>query len=1276
MSQLGCTSVNVSVATLHLQRMDSLRKAGCLLGLAAWLALPLGAHGQQASTSNRASVAENYGKLPLSFEANHGQSDPRVKFLSRGSGYSLFLTDSSAVLALTRQDGSSATHAGAKGNAPKPASASQARKTDVVQMKLAGTNPDVHVAGADQLPGKVNYFIGNDPAKWRSNVSTYSKVQYAGVYPGVDLVYYGNQRQLEYDFVVAAGADPKPIRLEFAGAKKLKLTADGDLTISAANGEIAFHKPVLYQIKDGLRQPVEGRFSLLAKHAVGFALGYYDHAKPLVIDPVLSYSTYLGGSSGDLGTAIAVDSSGDAYVTGETSSSDFPVTTAAYQTVYYSGNSSAFVTKLNPTGTSLLYSTYLGYSAIGFGIAVDGSGDAYVTGQTSAEYFPVTTGAFQAVNNNSATNQTNAFITKLNPTGSALLYSTYLGGSGDQYVGDWGTAIAVDSSGDAYVTGLAVSDNFPVTAGAFQTVNKSSPNGNANAFVAKINPSGTALLYSTYLGGSATDEGNGIAVDASGDAYVTGLATSTNFPVTAGAFQTVASGIQGNAFVTKLNPAGTQLVYSTYLGGSGANGFYFDGLSVTDAGAAITVDSSGYAYVTGFSTSALFPVTAGAFQVLNNSAGGSNAFVTKVNLDGTALVYSTYLGGSSPLVANEYGNNAGDSSYGISVDGSGNAYVTGEAYSNNFPVTSGAFQSANQAGTGYSNAFVTKLNPTGSALLYSTYLGGAGRQVDSFYNYSDLGNGIAVDGSGGAYVTGQAGSVNFPITAGAFQTTNHANGTTAGTNAFVAKLNLNTATTPTVTVTPSSSSITTVEALTVTVDVAGASGDPTPTGAVTLTGGGYTSQATALSGGSTTIDVPAGSLATGSDALTATYTPDSSSSSTYDSSTGTSSVTVTTPPKTTPTVTVTPSASSITTAQALTVMVAVSGGSGNPTPTGSVTLTSGSYTSSATALSSGSASINIPAGSLAAGSDTLTASYTPDTSSANLYTTATQSASVTVATPIGTATSTVTVTPSAATITNQQAVNVTVSVTGGSGQATPTGTIALASGSYSAQQTLASGTVTFSIPAGTLSSGANTLTASYSGDGTYATASGTTAVTVSQVVITAPAPAAVSPGASATATVTLTAGSTFSGTMNLTCALTGSPTGAQSLPTCSLNPASVTIASDGTGTTVLTVNTTAASTTALLLPFGKNSWALGGGGAVLAGLLMFGIPSRRRRWVSMLVILAAVFAIGAIGCGGGSSSKPPTTPSTPATTAGSYTFTVTATSGTVTASATIPLSVQ
>jgi subtilase family serine protease len=466
-------------------------------------------------------------------------------------------------------------------------------------------------------------------------------------------------------------------------------------------------------------------------------------------------------------------------------------------------------------------------------------------------------------------------------------------------------------------------------------------------------------------------------------------------------------------------------------------------------------------------------------------------------------------------------------------------------------------------------------------------------------------------------------------------------------------------TTPTVTVTPSASTLTTAQSLTVTVAVSGGSGSATPTGSVTLTSGSYTSAATTLVSGSATITVAAGSLTAGTDTLTATYTPDSSSSSTYNSATGTKSVTVTSASTTiTPTVTVTPSASTITTAQSLTVAVAVSGGSGSATPTGSVTLSSGSYSSTATTLASGTATITVAAGSLATGTDTLTATYTPDASSSSTYGSATGSKTVTVTPPATALTPTVTVTPSAATITDTQSDTVTVAVAG-SGSTAPTGTVTLAGGSYSAHQTLASGSASFTIAAGTLSSGATTITATYPGDGTYASATGTATITVSPAAISVPTPSPVAPGSAATGNVTISAGSTYSGTLNLTCSLTTSPSGAQSLPKCSLSPTSVTITAGGSGTTTLTVQTTAASSASLGQPFGQKLWGRGGGGAVLALLLMFGLPARRRRWLLMLVLLGIVAAAGVIGCGGGSSnSSTNNTPVTPATTPGNYVFTV------------------
>ena len=750
-------------------------------------------HASQATNSaaaKKAQLAQAYGKLPLSFEANQGQADKNIRFLSSGGGYSLSLTDSSAVLTLTKPGASNARTGPAIGNGPRPAFMEGAGKTDIIRMDLAGANRAIRVTGMDPLPGTANYFIGNDPAKWLSGVPTYAKVEYSSVYPGIDLVYYGSQRQLEYDFVVAPGADPGPIRLQFAGAKALELTADGDLTISAANGEIAFHKPVIYQVKDGLRRPVDGQFALLTKNTIGFTLGSYDHSMPMVIDPMLAYSTYLGGSLSDGANGIAVDSSGNAYVVGTTFSTNFPVTTGAFQSA---NNEPAnfqcvFVSKLNPTGTALVYSTYLGgsgnpgdhaiYGDVGIGIAVDSSGDAYVTGDADSTNFPVTAGAFQTVNNCTKLYVQNAFVTKLNPAGTALVYSTYLGGSSQ----DYGTGIVVDGSGNAYVVGTAHSMNFPITAGAYQvTFLADYTDGWNDAFVTKLNPTGTALVYSTYLGGSLYGaQGTGIAVDSSGNAYVTGSAASTDFPITAGAFQTVNNAAAGagpqtvayNVFVTKLNPTGTGLVYSTFLGGS-----------IDDYGAGIAVDSSGDAYVTGQSWSSDYPVTGNAFQPTNNAYANDafNAFVTKVNPSGTGLVYSTFLGGTGLPSQSDNSSGAGDTGDAIAVDSSGDAYVTGSAISSNFPTTSDAFQTVNNAAGHLTpigiNAFVTELNPGGSTLLYSTYLGGS---------IQDYGLGIALDKLGGIYIAGQASSTNFPVTGGAYQPA-FAGG---DSDAFIAKIAL------------------------------------------------------------------------------------------------------------------------------------------------------------------------------------------------------------------------------------------------------------------------------------------------------------------------------------------------------------------------------------------------------------------------------------------------------------------------------------------------------
>jgi hypothetical protein len=677
----------------------------------------------------RQRVTASYGKLPLHFEANQGQTDERVKFLARGSGYGLFLTSTESVLVLRKAEARRPGKGVARGEA---ATAKRSSAPEVLQMKLLGADPRAAIEGREELPGKSHYFIGNDPKKWRTDVPQYARVEYKDVYPGVSLTYYGNQSQLEYDFVVSPGGDPGRIRLGIEGAEEIHVDAEGNLVLSLPGGEVVEKAPVVYQEVNGARKAVEGRFVLRGRAEVGFEVGTYEADRPLVLDPVLVYSTYLGGGGGDLGLGIAVDASGNAYITGYTFSFNFP-TANPLQAAFGGGIVDAFVAKVNAAGSALVYSTYLGGSGNdnGLGIAVDASGNAYVTGFTSSTNFP-TANPLQAAYGGGIYD---AFVAKVNAAGSALVYSTYLGGSGN----DNGYGIAVDGSGNAYVTGDTNSTNFP-TANPLQAAN----GGGDDAFVAKVNAAGSALVYSTYLGGSGWEFGQGIGVDTFGNAYVTGLTQSTNFP-TANPLQ-AAFGGGTDAFVAKVNAAGSALVYSTYLGGSAG-----------DVGDGIAMDASGNAYVTGYTFSANFP-TANPLQAANG--GSSDAFVAKLNAAGSALVYSTYLGGSGD-----------DEGVGIAVDASGNAYVMGDTTSTNFP-TANPLQAA--SGGGY-DAFVAKVNAAGSALVYSTYLGGLG---------DDFGLGIAVDASGNAYVTGFTYSTNFP-TANPLQA---ANG--GGSDAFVAKIGI------------------------------------------------------------------------------------------------------------------------------------------------------------------------------------------------------------------------------------------------------------------------------------------------------------------------------------------------------------------------------------------------------------------------------------------------------------------------------------------------------
>jgi len=546
-----------------------------------------------------ARASEAYGKLPMSFEKNCGQTDPRVKFISRGGASRLFLTDTGAVLALIDQRKKAASTA----NALSPVV-----PMITIRMSFVGAGPASEAVGRDLLPGNINYFRGKDPSKWLTKIPTFASVQYRDIYPGVNLVYYGNQQQLEYDFEVAAGGDPRAIKLAFEGVQNISIDADGDLVLRAAGNEIRMRKPSVYQEKEGTKQPVAGRYVFAGARQIGFEVGKYDRTRTLVIDPVLSYSTFLGGTNTDEGRSIAVDSGGNAYVTGRTFSFNFPTTLDAYDTTYANW-ADVFVTKLNAAGSAMVYSTYLGGDSddYGYGIAVDSSGNAYVTGLTSSSNFPVTPGAFQATIGGSF--QSDAFVTKLNGDGTALSYSTYMGGS--NY--DQANGIAIDSSGNAYVAGSTSSTNFPTTLGAFQTAS----GGGGDAFVTKLNDTGAAQVYSTYLGGSLWDQAMAIKVDSLGNAYATGTTLSTNFDITAGAYQTTYGGGQnfsdlGDAFATKLNATGTALVYSTYIGGSG-----------DDGGFGLDLAASGEVFLTGSTISINFPTTAGVVRVGNGGMAKS-----------------------------------------------------------------------------------------------------------------------------------------------------------------------------------------------------------------------------------------------------------------------------------------------------------------------------------------------------------------------------------------------------------------------------------------------------------------------------------------------------------------------------------------------------------------------------------------------------------------------------------------------------------------------------
>ncbi|WP_306127580.1 SBBP repeat-containing protein [Methanospirillum purgamenti] len=648
------------------------------------------------------SITVQMAALPLSFIPNDGQTDPNVWFMVRGSGTSFSFTNTSMLFSMEKSpDATNETFV-------------------VITQTFIGANESTHITGEDVLPGTANFFIGNDPDAWRSNLSTYGAVRYHDLYPGIDLLYCGNGSVLKREFIVASGVDPALIQMEYHGADSISIDQNGNLNITTGQGSMTESQPVCFQEIDGNRVDVEARYVLLDDKKLTIEIDTYNPEYELVIDPDLIYSTYLGRVYNENGYGITVDSEGNAYVTGRTASTDFPITTGAFQTLY-GGNVDVFVTKLNSAGSSLLYSTYLGGTSndIGYGIAVDSEGNAYVTGMTTNTDFPMTPGAFQTIYGGYG----DAFVTKLDTAGSSLLYSTYLGGRGQ----DDSRAIALDTGGNAYVAGWT-DGSFPTTPGSYQTLYGG---GTWDSFVTKLDAVGSSLLYSTYIGGSGYDEGYGIAVDSEGIAFVTGR-TDGLFPTSPGAFQTIYGGGTWDAFVTKLDAAGSSVIFSTYMGGASG-----------DAGEGVDVDSTGNVYVTGYTSSINFSTTPGSYQT--TFGGSSDVFVTKLNSTGSSLLYSTYLGGTSV----ERGE-------GLIIDQNGNVYLNGYTASTDFPITPGAYQTISG---GSVDAFITKLNSTGSSLLYSTYFGGTGY---------DEGHGIVIDTEGNAYVIGYTDG-SFPTTPESYQ---------------------------------------------------------------------------------------------------------------------------------------------------------------------------------------------------------------------------------------------------------------------------------------------------------------------------------------------------------------------------------------------------------------------------------------------------------------------------------------------------------------------------
>lgn len=1195
------------------------------------------------SGNERKTIEENLDLLPLRFEPNQGQSSSDTKFLAQGRGFSALFKENEADFRL----------------------AGHSLTSGLLRVTLLNASSNAAVSGEKRLPGTVNYFIGSDREKWHTGLPTFASLRYTNVYPGTDLIYYGSRGNLEFDFQLSPGADPSQIQMRFEGVQSLGIDCEGDLIVTANDGHISFQKPVIYQPEeDGRKDLVAGSFKILEKNKVGFVLARYDRTRPLIIDPILNYSTYIGGYAE--ATSIAVDQSGEAYVAGWTEL-NFPTAPGSFQSGSQcsADNTCAFVAKFNSTGTALLYSAILGGSAhdTANGIVLDASGDAFVVGGTNSIDFPVTTGAFQTKNKQTIATDNyrlTGFVTELNSTGSSLLYSTYLGGSTSAAVNQ----VAIDASGNAYLTGTTQDTDFPTTPGAYRTNAVTKASGYYNsAFIAKLNPAGTALVYSTYLGGSQWDTGLAIAVDSAGEAYVGGSTNSSDFPVTPGAIQSAREASNRQAgFVTRLNASGSALVYSTYLGGN-----------VLDNLNAIAVNSKGNAYATGSTNSADFPITAGAFQSKLGTSSfdypQQNAFVSELNSTGTALLYSSFLGGGISLGANA---GLGDQANAISVDAQGMVYLTGMACTGDFPVTAGAFEAQNLDGetSGECTAFLTKMNPApNTPLIYSTFIGGTGNEDNYDWPYGEEGNGLAIDPSGNIFIAGLTYSVDFPATSGVIKTAFDGQ----SEKAFVTEFNgseMKTLPIPTVTLTSSTSSALFGQPVTFTATVQPASGSSTPTGFVGFNffdaepsdsygaGVGFGPWTEVALDGAGVATFSTSSLEQPQTKVNAFYLGDTNNAPAR----GTMTQAVTDLATTT---TVTASANNVPYGTSITFTVTVVDQNGKPAQ-GTVQVGNGYLGSSLSLNSNGQGTWT--ESFLPVGTNIVFANFLPDPG----YIKSRGTVNVTI-TPLG-VTPDPTLTPPAGTYGQGQRVTFgdsnpaavvyyttdgTTPVPGVSPNLSPVGF----SISINASETINAVALAPGYSPSNMVSDAYTI--SLSPPPGFTTGIGaTTSLTVTR-------------GSTSgnTGTVSVMSTNGFSGAVQLTCSVTTAMTAVNDMPTCSLNPVSVSISTTVGQTSTLTVNTTAASSAENKK---RDLFGVLPGATSLALALFFGGFKRRRARWAILVLLVLLVSVGMTACGsGGGSGNGGGGSANPGTTLGTYTITVRGASAGVSSTVgTVALTVQ